>query len=195
MASSFAQPNEFPFDGELCLLEHRLAETYDLVDAFVLVEAAQTYSGQPKELTFASHREQFAWATPKLRHVTLDSLGGASRSPRQRAAIQRDAVRLGLRDADPDDVILLFDVDEIASPTLLRQLRAEGIDEPRRVLMTRHYQHPDAVAPASPCCPEPELPFHAATPYLRPSRWDALDARWQSASGVAVPFRALSAKT
>jgi hypothetical protein len=48
----------FPFDGELDLLEHRLAETYDLVDAFVLVEAAQTYSGAPKELTFAANRDR-----------------------------------------------------------------------------------------------------------------------------------------
>ena len=46
----------FPFDGELALLEHRLAETYELVDVFVLVEAAETYSGAAKELTFARHR-------------------------------------------------------------------------------------------------------------------------------------------
>lgn len=184
----------FPFDGELDLLEHRLAETYDLVDAFVLVEAAQTYSGQSKELTFAQHRERFAWAAPKLRHITLDRLGGPERSSRERAAIQRDAVRLGLRDADPDDVVLLFDVDEIASPALLRRLRAEGVDAPRRVLMTRHYQHADALAPHSPCCPTPELRFQNATRHLRPGRWDALDTRWQSASGVAVPFHALASR-
>ena len=182
----------FPFDGELDLLEHRLSETYDLVDAFVIVEAAQTYSGAPKELTFAANRERFAGAAPKLRHVTLQSLG--SGTPRHRAAIQRDAIRLGLRDAHPDDVVLLFDVDEIPSAELLRHLRAHGADEPRRVLMTRHYQQADALAPRSPCCPLPDVPFPAATPYLHPGRWDALDASWHSASGVVVPFSALESR-
>jgi beta-1,4-mannosyl-glycoprotein beta-1,4-N-acetylglucosaminyltransferase len=49
------------------------------------------------------------------------------------------------------------------------------------------------VAPRSPCCPSPELPFQAATPHLRPGCWDALDRRWQSASGVVVPYRVLAA--
>jgi len=185
----------FPFDAELDLLEHRLAETYELVDVFVLVEAAQTFSGRPKELTFARNRERFAWAAAKLRHITLDQLGGPERSPRERAAIQRDAVRLGLRDADPDDVVLLFDVDEIASPSLLQRLRAEGIDAPRRVLMTRHYEHADAVAPRSPCCPVATLPFQSATPYIAPGSWNVLDDTWHSASGVAVPFRALASRS
>ena len=185
----------FPFDGELDMLEHRLSETYELVDAFVLVEAAQTYSGQAKELTFAKHRERFAWASAKLRHVTLDRLGGDERSPRERAAIQRDAVRLALRDAAPNDVVLLFDVDEIPSPALLRQLRERGVDQPSRVLMTRHYQHADVVAPRSPCCPSDDVAFPTATPYLRPGRWDALDSRWFSASGVAVPYSALASRS
>ncbi len=178
----------FPFDGELDLLEHRLTETYDLVDAFVLVEAAQTYSGMPKELTFSAHRERFAWAAAKLRPIALDSLGPPGRSPRERAAVQRDAMRMALRDAEPDDAILLLDVDEIPSRSLLQRLREHGIDRPRRILMTRHYQFADALAPRSPCCPSGDFP-----PHLDPGRWDALDPQWSSSSGVAVPFRELAA--
>jgi len=137
----------FPFDAELDLLEHRLSETYDLVDVFVLVEASQTYSGRPKELTFDAHRDRFAWAAAKLRHVTLGSLGGPERTPRERAAFQRDAVRIGLAGAALDDVVLLLDADEIPSRSLLQRLRENGIDQPRRILMTRHYQYADAVAP------------------------------------------------
>jgi beta-1,4-mannosyl-glycoprotein beta-1,4-N-acetylglucosaminyltransferase len=179
----------FPFDAEVDLLEHRLAETYDLVDAFVLVESSQTYSGRPKELTFDAHRDRFAWAAPKLRHVTLGSLGGPERSPRERAAFQRDAVRIGLTGAAPDDVILLLDADEIASRSLLQRLREDGIDRPRRILMTRHYQYADAVAPRSPCCLPDDRP-----PRLRPGPWNGLDAQWYSSSGVAVPFRALESR-
>jgi beta-1,4-mannosyl-glycoprotein beta-1,4-N-acetylglucosaminyltransferase len=182
----------FPFDAELDLLEHRLAETYDLVDAFVIVEAGQTYSGAPKELTFARHRDRFAWAAAKLRSIALPSLGNGS--PRERAAIQRDAVRHALRDAGPDDAVLLFDADEIASPDLLRHLREHGIDAPRRVVMTRHYQYPDAVAPRSPCCPSPEVPFQIATAHQRPGDWESLDARWHCSSAVAVPFAALASR-
>jgi beta-1,4-mannosyl-glycoprotein beta-1,4-N-acetylglucosaminyltransferase len=179
----------FPFDGELDLLEHRLRETYDLVDAFILVEAAQTYSGQPKELTFSQHRERFAWASAKLRPITLDALGGNERSARERAAIQRDAIRLALRDAAPEDVVLLCDVDEVPSPQLLRELRVRGMDTPRRILMTRHHQHADVLAPHSPCCPSDEVPLS----YRHPGSWD--DVRWESASAVAVPFSALAARS
>jgi beta-1,4-mannosyl-glycoprotein beta-1,4-N-acetylglucosaminyltransferase len=184
----------FPFDAELDLLEHRLRETYCLVDAFVLVEAAETYSGQPKDLTFTLNRDRFAWAAPKLRCISLDSLGGRDRTARERAAIQRDAVRLALRDAEANDVVLLLDVDEIASRSLLERLRAGGIDHPRRILMTRHYQHADALAPRSPCCPSSDVPFQTATPRVRPGRWGELDERWSSSSGVAAPFRELAAR-
>ena len=185
----------FPFDGELDLLEHRLIETYDLVDAFVLVEGKVTFSGRPKELTFAQHRERFDWATAKLRHVTVNDAGLADLSARQRAAIQRDAARLALGDARPNDVVLLFDADEIASPRLLRRLRDEGIDEPRRVLMTRHYQHADVLAPRSPCCASDEVPFQAATPHVRPGSWDSLDGRWWSSSAVVIPYGELMSRT
>jgi beta-1,4-mannosyl-glycoprotein beta-1,4-N-acetylglucosaminyltransferase len=183
--------DSFPFDGELDLLEHRLRENFDRVDAFIIIESDRTYSGAPKELTFDRNRERFAWASEKIRHVKLQG-GDAPRAPRERAAIQRDAVRLALRDAEPDDVILLLDADEIPSAEVLPSLRARGIDRPRRLLMTRHYEHVDALAPRSPCCPISELPFQAATPHLRPGAWDDLDERWWSRSGVAVPFRALS---
>jgi len=185
----------FPFDGELDLLEHRLEQTYDLVDAFVLVEAGQTYSGRSKELTFAAHRDRFAWADAKLRPVTVESLGGPRRSAVERAAFQRDAVRLALRDGEPGDAVLLFDVDEIAGRPFLERLRAGGIDQPRRVLMTRLYEYPDAAAPRSPCCPSDALPFQTATPYERPGSWDGLDGRWHSASGVVVPYSALASCT
>jgi beta-1,4-mannosyl-glycoprotein beta-1,4-N-acetylglucosaminyltransferase len=181
----------FPFDGELDLLEHRLIETYDLIDKFVIVEAEETYSGLPKKLTFAENQSRFEWAAPKIRHIQLDSLGRSRRSARERAAIQRNAIRLALHDAQPDDAILLFDVDEIASRVLLERLRADGIDQPRRVLMSRHYVHPASLAPCSPCCLPTDLPFATATPYLHPGEWSTLSSAWYSASAVVAPFRAL----
>ena len=181
----------FPFDGELDLLEHRLRETYDLVDAFVIVEAAQTYRGTAKPFTFEENKSRFGWAADKIRHVKLASLGPASATPRERAAAQRNSVLLALRDAAPEDLVLLLDVDEMPSPALIERLRRDGLARPRRLAMTRHYGFADTLGPRSPCCPTGVDPFAAATPPLRPGRWGALTADWYGHSGAAAPVAAV----
>lgn len=181
----------FPFDGELDLLEFRLKENFDLVDHFVLVEAGETYRGSAKEFTFAEHEARFAWARAKIRHVRLERLGPASATPRERAAVQRNALLLALADARPDDVVLLLDVDEVPSRPLLKALRADGMEAPRRLAMTRHYGFADTLGPRSPCCPDPQDPFAAAAGRSRPGPWEGLDPRWHGQSGVAAPARAL----
>jgi beta-1,4-mannosyl-glycoprotein beta-1,4-N-acetylglucosaminyltransferase len=178
----------FPFDGELDLLDHRLHETFDLVELFVLVESAETFRGQPKRLHFKENRERFAWASAKIRHITLDTLGPAGSSPWRRQALQRDAIMLGLRDAAPDDIVLVLDADEIPSRAVLQRLRSEGLDRPHRLAMTRHYEYMDMLAPASPCCPSVETPFPFCFDRLRPPDWARLDALWHGRSGVAVRF-------
>lgn len=181
----------FPFDGELDMLEHHLLEVFPLVDVVVLVEAAQTYRGAPKLLEFDRNKDRFAWAASKLRHVKLDGLGPSSISPKDRAAIQRNAIMLGLRDADPGDIVLLLDVDEVPSRAMLEGLRAQGLETPRRIAMTRHYGFADTLGPGSPCCPSMKEPFSTATPWLKPGRWEMLDSRWFGFSGVAAPAAAL----
>lgn len=183
----------FPFDGELDLLEYRLKETFDLVDHFVLVEAGETYRGTPKPFSFAENEARFAWARGKIRHVKLAGLGPAA-PPRERAAVQRNAMRLALADAAPDDIVLLLDVDEVPSRALLERLREDGLDRPRRLAMTRHYGFADALGPRSPCCPDPGDPFPAAAGRRRPGLWESLDPCWHGQSGVAAPVRALDAR-
>lgn len=181
----------FLFDGELSLLTHRLAENHDLVDFFIIIEARRTYRDEPKALCFAQHRDHFAWAADKIRPVTLNSLGGVEKTPRGRAALQRNALLLALRDAEPDDVALICDADEIPSRVLLERLRRDGLDGPARLAMTRHYEYLNQVGPRSPCCPTSDEPFPFATPALYPPRWDGLDATWHGRSAVAVRYRDL----
>lgn len=184
----------FPFDGELDLLQFRLEETFDLVDAIVLVEAGETYRGAPKPFLFEENRARFGWAKEKIRHVKLRTLGSGSR-PKERAAVQRNAAMLGLGDAEPDDVVLLLDVDEVPSRSLLERLRDEGLSAPRRLAMTRHYGAADLVAPRSPCCPAGGEPFAAAVPWLEPGRWETLASCWFGHSGVATPHPSLRGAT
>jgi beta-1,4-mannosyl-glycoprotein beta-1,4-N-acetylglucosaminyltransferase len=183
----------FPFDGELDLLAFHLEQTFDQVDHYILIEAAQTYRGRPKPLIFAENEQRFAWARHKIRHVKLSGLGPDTTTPRARAAVQRNAILLALADAAPEDVVLLLDLDEIPSPSLLDRLRRHGLDAPRRLAMTRHYCFADLLGPRSPCCPTGLDPFPAAAPWLKPAKWDDLSSDWFGHSGVAAPFRSLAA--
>jgi beta-1,4-mannosyl-glycoprotein beta-1,4-N-acetylglucosaminyltransferase len=185
----------FPFDGELDLLRFRLEERFEDIDAFVLVEAGETYRGAPKPLTYDAARGRFAWASGKIRHVKVPRLGGPETSPRERAARQRNAIRAALRDADPEDVVLLLDVDEIPSASLIARLRREGAAVPRRLRMTRHFGFADLVAPRSPCCPTGIEPFPAATRRIRPGAWTQLSPAWHSHSGVAAAVRDLRSRS
>lgn len=181
----------FLFDGELALLAHRLAETADLVDTFVIVEAGETFQGAPKPLLFAENRDSFAAFADKIRHVALPRLGGEKATPWDRERVQRDAVLFALQGLAPDDVVLILDADEIPSRALLERLRAEGLDRPRRLLMTRHYEALDLLGPRSPCCPDPHAASALSLRRLRPGRWDMLDIDWFSRSGVAAPWHSI----
>jgi beta-1,4-mannosyl-glycoprotein beta-1,4-N-acetylglucosaminyltransferase len=181
----------FLFDGELDLLDHRLQETFDLVDIFVLVEATETFRGHTKRLVFREKRARFAWAAGKIRYIALDTLGPAGRSPWEREILQRNAIQLGLRDAAQEDIVLILDADEIVARSLLERLRDEGLNRPHRLAMTRHYECLDLLAPGSPCCPSRDNPFPFAFGRVRPKSWASLDATWYQCSGVVVRFEDL----
>jgi hypothetical protein len=64
--------NVLPFSDELDLLELRLAEMADWVDAFVICEASATFAGAPKPLHFKENAERFAPWRDKIVHVAVD---------------------------------------------------------------------------------------------------------------------------
>jgi beta-1,4-mannosyl-glycoprotein beta-1,4-N-acetylglucosaminyltransferase len=185
----------FLFDSEISLLEHRLAETYDLIDLFVLVEAGETFQGKAKAMTFGSQRDRFSKYAAKIRHVALPHLAvpapGGAVDPWDRERFQRDAILFALPDAREDDMLLLLDADEIPSRELLIRLRRDGLDTPRRLLMTRHYEGADLLGPRSACCPCTSLPFPFALGRKIPPSWQTLRIEWFSRAGVALPFGAL----
>jgi len=104
----------FTYDGEECL-DLRLRTHWDHVDVFVIVEAALTFAGQAKALSFDPVRH--AWAMPKIRYISLDEssfTGCGSAWDRERH--QRNALRHGYADAAPHDLVIIADVDEILRP-------------------------------------------------------------------------------
>jgi beta-1,4-mannosyl-glycoprotein beta-1,4-N-acetylglucosaminyltransferase len=120
----------FTFYNELDLLEVRLDELYDVVDRFVLVEASQTFQGNPKPLYFDENKQKFARYADKITYVRIDFPEGdltplitahADNANWARQYYQRDQISQGLKQARPDDLIIISDVDEIISAPKLRE--------------------------------------------------------------------------
>jgi beta-1,4-mannosyl-glycoprotein beta-1,4-N-acetylglucosaminyltransferase len=121
----------FTFFNELDLLEVRLNELDAVVDRFVLCESPYTFRGQPKPLVFQENRARFARFLPKIEHVVVDDLplggGNKERDYFKKERFQRNALKRGLRDAAPDDFVILCDIDEIPRASTIEAIvRADG---------------------------------------------------------------------
>ncbi len=104
------------FCDEYDMLECRLREYENSPHVYrhVIVESSLTHRGPAKTLNFKEHEDRFAPWLDRIVYVVADI------DPVmvwwERIAAQRDAIRQGLTDAGPDDVVILSDVDEIISP-------------------------------------------------------------------------------
>jgi len=81
--------------GELDLLEANLAELYDVVDGFVITEAAVTHRGLPKPLYFERHRARFQRFLHKIAHVALPAFPFDCSSPSDAASDGGAAAEVG----------------------------------------------------------------------------------------------------
>jgi len=112
----------FLFYNELEVLELHLAELYDVVDRFVLVEATTTFTGRAKPLVFAENRARFAPWLDKIVHVVVDDTPPGIEAW-DAEHFQRNALARGLTDAAPEDVVILVDVDEVPRRSTVQALR------------------------------------------------------------------------
>ena len=112
----------FPFFNELDLLEIRLHELKDVVDRFVLVESYFTHSGLLKPLYYEQNRGRFVGFP--IEHVVIQHPPKAVDPEVARAHPdhplewtrenhQRNAITRGLIAAEPDDMVMVSDADEI----------------------------------------------------------------------------------
>jgi beta-1,4-mannosyl-glycoprotein beta-1,4-N-acetylglucosaminyltransferase len=133
-----------PFLNELDVFEIRLAELDSVVDIFVIAEATQTHSGIPRELVFPENKERFAPWIEKIRYIPVDFPPGLAEWDKER--YQRDALGAGLVGLEPNDVVLVSDLDEI----------------PRREVVHMDVKRPFSMS----------FPIH---PYRLDWRWDSLE--------------------
>lgn len=111
----------FLFFNELDLLEVRLNTLATVVDKFVLIESDETISGDPKPLYYADNKERFAAFKDKIIHVIVRDMP-PTEDRWVREWFQRDAMVRGLKDAQPLDIVMVGDVDEIPYPSYVAQL-------------------------------------------------------------------------
>lgn len=98
----------FLFFNELDLLEIRLNSLAPYVERFVLVESPITHRGRRKPLYFAENKDRFKGFN--ITHLIAPPMKG---SPWVLEHHQREYLMNGITDADPEEIILLSDLDEI----------------------------------------------------------------------------------
>lgn len=114
----------FTFFNELELLDLRLHELAGVVDKFVLVEATQTHTNQPKPLHYHANRERFRAFHDKIIHIIVDDMP-VSNDPWILENFQRNCIARGLADCRPDDFVLVSDLDEIPRASTVEKMRCE----------------------------------------------------------------------
>lgn len=108
----------FLFFNELDVLEIRLNELYNSVDKFVLVESEETFRGKPKPLYFNDNKDRFAPFLDKIIHIVIKDRIDTG-NPWARERFQRDQIMKGLKQCEPNDIIILSDVDEIIRESVI----------------------------------------------------------------------------
>ena len=112
----------FTFFNELELLELRLHELAGVVDKFVIVEATQTHTNQPKPLHYQMNRARFSAFHDKIIHIIVDDMPQSS-NPWIPENFQRNAIARGLTDCRSEDFVLVSDLDEIPRASVVEKLR------------------------------------------------------------------------
>ena len=101
----------FTFYNEFELLELRLQQHWDIVDQFVIVESDHTFQNTPKPYLLKDNWDRFSKWHGKMRLVTIKS--SQHKDPWINERVQREAILEGITDADPRDMIVIGDVDEV----------------------------------------------------------------------------------
>ena len=116
--------------NELDLLEIRLNVLKDVVDKFVVIEGTKTHTGKSKPLYFAENLERFSAFADRIIHVVVDDFPEPPAGYTEQQASwmredwQRNGIARGLKDAKPDDIVIVGDVDEIPRPAVITKAKA-----------------------------------------------------------------------
>jgi len=122
-------------ESEMDVLECRLRELEGVPDLHhIITEAEITHRGDPKPLWFREFRERFASWGERITYVHVPATALPSRrdnpDPWSREYAQREFCHAGLDQADPRDIVLHGDLDEIPRPGALAAVSAKELPFP-----------------------------------------------------------------
>ncbi|KFY18765.1 hypothetical protein V491_04706, partial [Pseudogymnoascus sp. VKM F-3775] len=115
---------------ELEWLDIRLGQMYSHVDYFIIVEAAKSFTDEPKPLYVEENWDRYAPYHDKMIRHTLSDGGLRFKTTWERETFSRNAMvdqvipyLKGEQKVEIDDVIIIADVDEIPRPDALTAMR------------------------------------------------------------------------
>jgi beta-1,4-mannosyl-glycoprotein beta-1,4-N-acetylglucosaminyltransferase len=129
---------------DLDMLECRLREM-DQPEIYrhVIVEGDLTFTGVPKPLYYAENQERFAPWADRIRYVSITPgtlvPGKEPGEAWAREHASRQACRAGLGDAEPDDLIIHGDVDEILTSEAVAEIASRPSWHGPVKLLLKHY--------------------------------------------------------
>lgn len=128
----------FTFYNELDILQLKLAELYNVIDYFIIVEATTTHSGNDKELYFKNNKKKFTKYLDKIIHIVVNDMPYSktknnllsnkdcwSNEIYQRNCIDKGIKKLNLNN---NDLIIIGDCDEICDSDTLLEIKEKGLN-------------------------------------------------------------------
>jgi len=118
------------FDEDL-VLDIRLNTLSDKVDKFIIVEATKNHAGEDKKLNFKI--ENFSKFKDKISYIVVDDMPVNVVSPKKgwhenhtRDQFQRNALEREIKNFNPEDLIMISDIDEIPDPNKIKEFNIEN---------------------------------------------------------------------
>ena len=126
----------FTYFNEVDILRIRLEELGDLVDFFVIVEASETFTGSSKRFYFDDIPSWIDKWKEKIIRVKVNFPQDVNTSW-LKEYYQRNAIISGLSLAEPEDIIIISDADEIINSNIVSQLKL--IEKPARLDVKQYF--------------------------------------------------------
>ena len=118
------------FDEDL-VLEIRLNTLNNIVDKFVIAEATRDHAGNEKKLNFDINK--FQKFEHKIEYLVIDDIPINVKSKKKhwhenhiRDQFQRNALEKGYKNCDPEDWIMISDIDEIPNPEKIKKFNTKN---------------------------------------------------------------------
>jgi len=114
----------FTFFNEIDILKIRLEILSPYVDRFIIVESPYTFRGEAKKLHFKERENEFEEYKDKIIYVVADNVPQYTGIGDWGIEIyQRNMISSGLYDCNPNDIVVISDVDEIPNIDILKKVK------------------------------------------------------------------------